>query len=129
MAKRNLRSSSGTGNSAKKHNNSADHFVIPSLLKTEQIVVEDIIKPEINPPCEDSKSSNIAISSDNILTFTCGVCGASGIHHLGLEGGVPTYFVYVCTEKNTGFLKQKNTKKYKKIQKNTKKYKKIKTVL
>eukprot|EP00116_Pleurobrachia_bachei_P013694 sb/3473956/ len=60
-------------------------FEIPALLKTEQIEVEDIRKPEITTPCTDSKTSNIKISADNILTFTCGGCGASGIHHLGLE--------------------------------------------
>eukprot|EP00116_Pleurobrachia_bachei_P003630 sb/3463892/ len=64
---------------------SAEQFEIPVFLKTEQIEVESNIKPEIIAPCIDSKSSNITISSDNILTFTCGGCGASGIHHLGLE--------------------------------------------
>ena len=44
------------------------------------------------------------------------------------NGGVPMNFLSGCLEKNTFFLKQINTKKYKKIQKNTKKYKKIKTV-
>ena len=74
MAKR--KRASRTGKSVKK-------FVIPAFLKTEPIEVD--IKPEIFTPYTDSKSSNITISSDNILTFTCDGCGESGIHHLGLE--------------------------------------------
>eukprot|EP00116_Pleurobrachia_bachei_P012622 sb/3472884/ len=83
MGKRKLRSSGSTGKSVKKDTNSADQFVIPSLLKTEQIVVE--IKPEINPPCTDSKSSEITGIADNTIYYTCGGCGASCFHHLGLE--------------------------------------------
>eukprot|EP00116_Pleurobrachia_bachei_P004119 sb/3464381/ len=49
-------------------------FVIPSLLKTEQIEVEVDVKPNNAPPCTDSKSS---ISSNNIL-FTCLGCGKLG---------------------------------------------------
>eukprot|EP00116_Pleurobrachia_bachei_P004122 sb/3464384/ len=64
---------------------SVGKFDIPTLLKTEQIEVESNIKPEILTTCIDSKSLEIAISADNILTFTCGGCGAYGIHHLGLE--------------------------------------------
>eukprot|EP00116_Pleurobrachia_bachei_P006805 sb/3467067/ len=77
MAKRKLRS--GTGGSAKKVSNSAKKFLIPALLKTEQIEVE--VKPEINTPCTDSK---ISITSKNIL-FKCSGCGTSGTHHLGSE--------------------------------------------
>ena len=85
MAKRKLRPRGGTGKSAKKDTNSADQFVIPSLLKTEQIMVEDIIKPEIDPPCTDSRSSENTGISDNTIYYTCGGCGVSGVHHLGLE--------------------------------------------
>ena len=89
MAKR--KRASRTGMSVKE-------FVIPALLKTEPIEVpsyppalpepEEIevdIKPEIFTPCKDSKSSNITISSDNILTFKCDGCGQSGVHHFGSE--------------------------------------------
>eukprot|EP00116_Pleurobrachia_bachei_P006957 sb/3467219/ len=82
MAKRKRGAASG---SLAENDTKSGKFDIPTLLKTEQIEVENNIKPEILTPCTDSKSSNITISSDNILTFTCGGCGASGIHHLGLE--------------------------------------------
>ena len=89
MAKR--KRASKTGRSVKK-------FVIPALLKTEPIEVpsypptllkteqiEVDIKPEIFTPYTDSKSSNLTISSDNILTFTCDGCGQAGVRHLGSE--------------------------------------------
>eukprot|EP00116_Pleurobrachia_bachei_P001531 sb/3461793/ len=74
-----------SGSSGPNVTKSAKKFDIPTLLKTEQIEVKDIRKPEITTPCTDSKTSNIKISADNILTFTCGGCGAYGIHQLGLE--------------------------------------------
>eukprot|EP00116_Pleurobrachia_bachei_P019491 sb/3479753/ len=83
MAKRKRGAASGI--MADNVTKSAKKFDIPALLKTEQIEVESNIKPEILTPCTDSKSSNITISTDNILTFTCGGCGESGIHRLGLE--------------------------------------------
>eukprot|EP00116_Pleurobrachia_bachei_P001897 sb/3462159/ len=75
MAKRKLARS--TGSSAKNISKSARKFHIPTLLKTEQIEVE--VKPEIDTPCTDSKSST---TSNNIL-FTCSGCGRSGSHNLG----------------------------------------------
>ena len=91
MAKRKRASQSGM--SVKK-------FVIPPLLKTEQIEVD--IKPEIFTPYTDSKSSNISISSDNILTFTCDGCGESGIHHLGLEYRLVKTAMFVEVGTQTG---------------------------
>eukprot|EP00116_Pleurobrachia_bachei_P001282 sb/3461544/ len=75
----------GTRKSSKRFNKSARKFVIPTLLKTEQIMVEDIIKPEIDPPWTDSKSSEITGIADSTIYYTCGGCGESGFHHLGLE--------------------------------------------
>eukprot|EP00116_Pleurobrachia_bachei_P014564 sb/3474826/ len=76
MAKRKL--GHGTGSPAKNVSKSARKFVIPVLLKTEQIEVE--VKPEIDTSCTDSKSS---VTSNNIL-FKCSGCGTSGTHNLGL---------------------------------------------
>eukprot|EP00116_Pleurobrachia_bachei_P012459 sb/3472721/ len=83
MAKRKRGAASGI--LAENVSKSAEKFDIPALLKTEQIEVDNNIKLEIITPCTDSKSSNIKISADNILAFACGGCGASGIHHLGLD--------------------------------------------
>ena len=65
MAKRKL--GHGTESSAKNIPKSARKFHIPALLKTEQIEVE--VKPEIDTPCTDSKSS---ITSNNILRVHLG---------------------------------------------------------
>ena len=79
MAKRKLESHAAE--SSGKHVAKSDgQFVIPTLLKTEQIEVEGNIKPYT-----ESKTAKITISTDNILTFTCGGCGLSGIHNLGSE--------------------------------------------
>ena len=83
MSKRNLSCLSGSsGNSSRK---SAGKFVIPTLLKTEEIVVEDEIKQEISTPCTGSKSLVKAGRPDNTIFYTCGGCGESGTHYLGLE--------------------------------------------
>ena len=76
MAKRKL--GHGTESSAKNISKSSRKFHIPPLLKTKQIEVE--VKPEIDTPCTDSKSS---ITSNNIL-ITCSGCGRPGTHHFGL---------------------------------------------
>ena len=78
MAKRKRGSSKES--SAKNISKSARKFVIPPLLKTEQIEVEVNVKPENDTPCTDSKSS---ITANNIL-FKCSGCGKSVNHHLGL---------------------------------------------
>ena len=79
-----LPSLSHQGMAKRKSTKRAKKFVIPSLLKTEQIEVEDI-KPEIDPPCTDSKTSGITGIADNTIYYTCGGCGESSFHHLGLE--------------------------------------------
>ena len=80
MAKRKLGRGTGPGSSPKNVSKSARKFVIPLLLKTEQIEVD--IKPDISDmPCADSKSS---ITSNSIL-FNCSSCGKSGNHYFGSE--------------------------------------------
>ena len=77
MSKRKL--GRGTGSSAENISKSARKFIIPALLKTEQIEVD--VKPEITTPClTDSKSS---VSSNSIL-YTCSGCGKSGYELLPL---------------------------------------------
>ena len=69
----------GTESSAKNISKSPRKFIIPALLKTEQIEVD--VKPDITTPCiTDSKSS---IFSNSIL-YTCSGCGKSGYHPLPL---------------------------------------------
>ena len=84
MAKR-KRGSSNLGSSGKNAAKSDGKFVIPALLKTEQIEVESNIKPEIFTPCTDSKSLKTTGLVDKTIFYTCGGCGESGIHHLGSE--------------------------------------------
>ena len=83
MAKRKPRC--GPGGSGKNSAKSAGKFIIPTLLKTEEIVVEDDIKQEISTPCTNSESLVTVGRPDNTIFYTCGGCGESGTHYLGLQ--------------------------------------------